>query len=388
MRTRTSGRGGFALPMAVFALVIVGVLVTGGFYMARQETRIGVASQNASTAFYLAETGIYSTLSSWNNSTMSAVGNWNTTTLTGTGTNGTWSVTVMPMTQYLYFLDATGTVTSGGALWSGATREVGLIARINTASMDPPAALETQGSLKVGGSSQINGSDTNPSGWTGQCSGASTNKPGIMINDTTQIQYSGNSYSVSGTPVVQQDTTITTAKMTSFGDYTWDDLTAMAEKIYTSAVTLTSIQPDSTLSGGSYVCSTSATSNWGSPDKPTGVCGSYFPIIWAKSNININSNKSGQGILLVDGDLDVQGGFSFYGPVFVKGQFKTAGTGGHFNGGVIAANVDLSTSTVLGNAVVTYSSCAVSRAMLNNSNLSKAIPLARRSWVDLSNIAY
>ena len=39
-----SGRGGFALPVAVLALVAVGVLVTAGFWMAEQETRIGATS--------------------------------------------------------------------------------------------------------------------------------------------------------------------------------------------------------------------------------------------------------------------------------------------------------------------------------------------------------
>src|SRR5512134_874275 len=111
------GRGGFALPVAVFALVIIGVLVTGGFYMARQETRIGIASQNAADAFYLAETGLYQTVSTWANGTMSQIGAWNVDTVTGTGSNGNWSVEVMPMTNRLYFLNATGTVTKGGALW-------------------------------------------------------------------------------------------------------------------------------------------------------------------------------------------------------------------------------------------------------------------------------
>ena len=36
---------GFALPVAVFALVIVGVLTTGGFFMARQEGRIGACQR-------------------------------------------------------------------------------------------------------------------------------------------------------------------------------------------------------------------------------------------------------------------------------------------------------------------------------------------------------
>ena len=57
----------------------------------------------------------------------------------------------------------------------------------------------------------------------------------------------------------------------------------------------------------------------------------------------------------MEGDLSVQGGAEFYGPVIVKGSLKTAGTGGHFNGGVLAANVDLEQSSFLGNGVVNFS---------------------------------
>ena len=52
-----NGHGGFALPAAIGAIVIVGVLVTAGFYMAQQEMRISVANENASLAFYMAEMG-------------------------------------------------------------------------------------------------------------------------------------------------------------------------------------------------------------------------------------------------------------------------------------------------------------------------------------------
>ena len=56
MRYR-SDRRGFALPTAIGALVIVGVLVTAGFYMAQQEVRIGVASKFSSLAVNLAQSG-------------------------------------------------------------------------------------------------------------------------------------------------------------------------------------------------------------------------------------------------------------------------------------------------------------------------------------------
>lgn len=79
-------------------------------------------------------------------------------------------------------------------------------------------------------------------------------------------------------------------------------------------------------------------------------------------------------MLVVDGDLDVQGGFEFYGPVIVKGRLSTQGTGGHFNGGLIAANINLDQNDVLGNAVIAV------RALQNT---AAAAPLRSRSWANL-----
>ena len=82
----------------------------------------------------------------------------------------------------------------------------------------------------------------------------------------------------------------------------------------------------------------------------------------------------------MEGDLDVSGGFEFYGPVIVKGHLKTTGTGGHFNGGVMAANVDLEQDELLGNAVVHFSRCTINQAL----NAAGMPVVARgRSWVQL-----
>ncbi|HEX5178407.1 MAG TPA: hypothetical protein VFW04_03695, partial [Gemmatimonadaceae bacterium] len=72
--------------------------------------------------------------------------------------------------------------------------------------------------------------------------------------------------------------------------------------------------------------------------------------------------------------------FQFFGIVIVTGHLKTTGTGGHFTGGVLAQNVDLEQNTVLGNAVITYSSCASSYAMKAIASPQLA---SGRSWVDL-----
>jgi hypothetical protein len=74
----------------------------------------------------------------------------------------------------------------------------------------------------------------------------------------------------------------------------------------------------------------------------------------------------------------------FYGPVFVAGTLRTSGNsnqGAKFFGGVIAGTVSLDDLTKLsGGALVTYSSCAIKRALRNPATPA---PLAERSWVQL-----
>lgn len=384
---------GFALPVAVFALVVVGVLVTGGFYLARQETRIGIASVRGTTAFYLAERGTMEVLANWNASVYGILPQWTSTTVQDTTEEGVWSVDVTRMTDRLYFLRSTGTVTAGSAAYGTASRMMGMVARLNTADISPPAALATQGALRYGGSSEVHGIDEIPNGigggsadWTGLCDPSSlTDKPGILINDTTNITWVGSRSQIeenmSGVPLFDEDPSITAGSLMTFGDMSWDDMIALADKVYTASPG--TIGP--AVSGGE--CNTGVKDNWGAPTDTTSVCFNYFPIIYYSPSGQLQlSSGIGQGILLVEGDLKVTGGFEFYGPVFVKGTLTTMGSGGHFWGGVVAANADISENTILGNAVITYSSCAVSRAILNNSALTKARPLENRSWVDLSSI--
>lgn len=381
---RINSRRGFALPAAVFALVIVGVLVTGGFYLARQETRIGVASERGTAAFYLAERGANQVLSEWDMSTFGSLANWNTAVKTDTVDEGIWQVAVTRMTDRLYFLLSSGIVTQGRGMLGNASRMLGLVARLNTAEIQPPAALTTVGSLTIGGSSYIIGHDSIPHGWSGYCGSPGASAPGVLIDSLSNVNTVGTDYELEGDPPTAENSTLTPDSLLSFGELGWNDLVAMADIIFPSNTVLTQLGPDSISVGGSYVCNSSNNRNWGDPIHPGGVCGAYFPIIYAAHKLSVNANDFGQGILLVEEDFAVQGGFTFYGPVIVRGELSTAGTGGHFNGGVIAANVNLETSTVLGNALVQYSTCAVSRAILNNSSLTRARPLENRSWVDLS----
>ena len=90
-------------------------------------------------------------------------------------------------------------------------------------------------------------------------------------------------------------------------------------------------------------------------------------------------------VLLVNGALEVQGGFQFYGLVIVRGELRTAGAGGHFNGVVMAANVAVggeltSNNTVSGAATFRYSSCALMSALRGSAT---PVAIRDRAWVEL-----
>jgi hypothetical protein len=130
------------------------------------------------------------------------------------------------------------------------------------------------------------------------------------------------------------------------------------------------------------VCDQSVVTNWGDPHNPNSACGSYFPIIHVTGDLNVN-NTQGQGILLVDGDMKVNGSFDFFGVVIIQGDLITAGGGNadaHFWGGVMARNADLSTQSISGHATLNYSSCAIVAALQASSPISM---MRSRGWVQL-----
>ena len=377
-------RRGFALPVAVFALVIVGVIMTSGVFIARQEGRIGVASEHAGLAFYLTEQGLVELMDNWNVDRFGALPSWGDTTVTE-DYPGVGSVTtrITRMTDYLYFVDAAGTVTRGGAMLSGASRRVGVTIRRVTADMAPPAALTTRGPTQLTGTAEVHGEDEMPAGWGGVCPGGLEDKPGILTDDTSQISTLG-AAQITGDPEVAEDTSIADSTFTQFGDLEWDELTAMAD-IVLSGGSITTMAPDSTI-GGDCRTGQAFPSNWGNPENPGAACFEWFPLIHTTGDANVQSGGVGQGILLVDGDLELRGFFVFYGIIIVQGSVNTQGSGNRVYGGVMASNADLESQSFVGGSVVTNSTCAVSRALLKNPNLTRVRPLASRSWVDLSAI--
>lgn len=376
---------GIALAVAIFALVVVGGLVGGALFVGTQEQRIGRNALRQQEAFSAAEAAAQELVASWNTQAFNQMPVGGTVAEEGSAPDGRgrYRRTVQRLNQMIFLVSAEGFSSDNSS-----RQKVGMLMRLRPFQFNINAALKTQGEVRVGGSSWISGRDTPPDGWTGCSTGPYV--PGIRMPDPTKVQTSGCSPRgsppdypcIEGEPQdVLKDTTISTQTLTEVGGIPFDSLRLYATK-YISCPSRCNLKIEPVASGG--VCNTGLHTNWGEPwplgtSGVVGECSNYFPITYVDGNLIINQNR-GQGVLIVNGNLEVQGGFQFYGPVLVRGTIKTTGTGGHFNGGVIAANVELEQNVVLGNAVVSYSSCALIRATTASAS---AVRLKDRSWISL-----
>ncbi|MEX1185163.1 MAG: hypothetical protein WEA80_01060 [Gemmatimonadaceae bacterium] len=375
MNTR---RNGIAIIAALGGIVVIGALIAGVFFVSTQESQISGGSIAQERAFRAAELGLNTALATWDSPNMYAMPIGGMRTLAYAGTGWVDTVVVTKLTQRAYSMLSTG--TAGAGRFARSRKQTLLSVRLSAPEFDFLGALTVRGATQIGGSSVINGANTNPAGWA-TCPLVTDVLAGIAIADSTQISYSGNAHLVVGSPQILQDPSAgDTTSYFKFGDEDWATLTAAATKIIPPNTTLSQINPVVT----NGACDKSQLSNWGAPTHtlPANACENYFPIIHATGTggaLKLTGNK-GQGILLVDGDLEISGGFEFYGPVIVRGRIKSTGTGGKLNGGVMAANVDLETNTVLGDATINYSSCAIELALGGSSTPRR---LVERAWTEV-----
>ena len=177
-------------------------------------------------------------------------------------------------------------------------------------------------------------------------------------------------------PPFLKDSSVHSTTFSQFGDVTYDDIAALASVQLSSGTYKT----EPTLSGSA--CDRSDPTNWGDGLNPSAACGSYFPIVHISGDATLNGVQ-GQGILLVDGDLSIQGSYEYYGIVIVKGSLSTAGGGSteaHFWGAVMAENADLNLNSLSGHATLNYSKCAITTAL----NMTGIVaPERSRGWSQL-----
>lgn len=377
---------GFALATAILALVVVGALVTAGFFAASQEGRVGTSNAQADLAFHIAEQGMQNTLGTVKKRQVRNLRPGETLTREGTvsvggRTVGNYTATIRPFGGEFYFVESVGTVTQGGR-YAGASRRIGTVARTMELRFPMTAALTTYGGINLRGNALISGTDEPPTVWDDTlCDPAVPTESGIRTTPTATIGESG-SPTITGDPRIERDPTLTPGTFEDFGDVDLVELRSMATHVIAGG----SRRPEPTFNG--TVCDRSNTSNWGDPTPPLNDCSNYFPIIYSTASIELGGGGTGQGILIVEGDLSVTGTFTFFGIVIVTGVFNNNRGSGNaeIHGTLLTkSNADIEdTSEFRGTPVLQFSTCTVTRAIQENDAVARLFPVQKRSWIDLT----
>ncbi len=374
MHQHIDNERGIALLIAIIAIVVVGGLLIGVATSARLENRQAQNTGAMAQAFAVTELGLNETIADFKSGGWNALGITEAAAITGASVDGAGSYTgtVTRLNEKLYLVDITGASAGGRA-----RQRLGSFVKIGPLEIFITAAAKGGGGggqavVKAGGT--VSGRDMIPPGWGAACSSPLEDKPGIVWKDDGQVVVEPGG-TLDGAPPLLEDPTITPTNVFEWGSLNYDDLVAMATiEIPVSSASSGQINPQ--LAGG--VCDTAPWDNWGAPEDPSSPCFDYLPIIHRPGPLTLTSGTGvGQGILLVDGELTIEGDFHFYGLVIVKGEIQMKGDV-EITGAVIAGAQLQSEPGDL----IQYSQCAVARALAGGAG-STAAPLRSRAWLQL-----
>src|SRR5689334_17570870 len=158
---RSRPREGFALPVALGSMVVIGMILAGVFFAATQENRVGRNTINQERAFRGAEFGLNNTYSSWSNQTMNALTRGGVSTIVYDSSARGWidTVRVTRLNDQTYWL--VSTAYSGSGLTQSRHSTTAAL-RLAYPQIDFLAALTVRGAIKIGGSSLTTGVDSPP----------------------------------------------------------------------------------------------------------------------------------------------------------------------------------------------------------------------------------
>jgi hypothetical protein len=380
MTDRLKNERGFALAMAIFALVLLAAVVAGGYFSASQEFQIGRGMRSLTTSIYSGEAGIYEVLEDWDPGVYFALQPGDTLSFTG-GTfegGGSYAATVVRVgsaadsVKRYFYIEAVGRPP----LPSLGERRQAMVVRARYPDLCCDAALKVAEELDIGsgGQERIVGFDTRPTLWPDSVCATIPQEdgPGLMIDPDWYDGISGNLGKISGSPPIVQAPV--PENNISFPDYTWDELKALADH------TLSGYQQF----GGSSMsldangeCDPSDPANFGAPNLPSHPCFNYFPIVYFPDTLKLTGGGYAQGIFLVQDRLELLGPFDMFGIVLVRDDMYATSAGAVFGSLWVADDAYLAA-----NSKVFLSRCAVERAV-RLSRITRPVPVSGRPWVEL-----
>lgn len=371
-----NNRDGMALAMAMFAIVVIGALIAGAFFASNQDFKIGRNSLTAQRAFSAAEFGLNKTMGEWDRSRNMAITVGRDSTMSySTGDGAQSNVRITRLNGYTYWLVSEG--VAGVGTTQETRRRTSMVMRLAYPAVKVGGAVTLAGGGTVKGSAQVSGVNANPSGWNcADYPGRDTTGVAYAPGTTLDIQKASN---VIGSPQAYADPNAgVDGNYIKYGDESWNTLVKNAD--VTISGTASPLPVDN-----AGVCSKVST-NWGEPWRtPTAgavaSCQTYFPIVYSTTDLQINQGR-GQGILLVEGSLTVNGRFEWDGLIIVKNDINKGNGTPIITGAVMARNANIADAgtDILGNATFQYSKCALESAMRGSARL---LPARGRAWAEM-----
>jgi hypothetical protein len=385
MPDRLKDSSGFALAMAVFALVLLAAIVAGGYFSASQEFQIGRGMRSTTTSFYAGEAGIRDILANWDPTVYGAMvpGDSLTVGPVSFAGGGSYTATVTRVgstadsLKRYYYIEAAGRPPSPAV----GERRQAVVARVMFPDICCTGAVRVLNQVfpPSGNDVFIDGLNNDPPGtWPASaCSGIpGDSMPAVVVwralNVTANV---ADTMRLNGAPRILVDPSqVTQASLFDTGTLTYNELVALADHEFAGGMNFNNTQP--TVVNGE--CDRSNPLNWGAPTNSSHVCFDYFPIIHINGDLNLVGSGSAQGILLVDGNLNMNGPFQFFGIALVKRDLNMSGSVDFYGGAMVGDDVDFNGAK----PVFWYSRCAVERAE-RLSNLAKPRLVSPRAWVEL-----
>ncbi len=377
----TRDQGGFAMAIAVFALVLLAAVVAGGYFAASQEFQIGRGMRSLTKSFYAGEAGIHEVLEDWDTGVYGALQPGDSVTvgpLTVAG-GAIYTANIVRVgraadsAKRFFYIEAAGRPP---APTMGERRQA-VVVRSRFADLCCLSAISVVNNVTFTGGAQylISGFSTDPPGNVpaGACLNYPTDSvPGVrhgpsgVVNDPDLV--------VGAPSAIVNDGSLGSGTIFSASELTYDELVAMADHEFVGSYTLNDTQP--ALVNGK--CDKSQPDNWGSPEDSSSPCFNYFPIIHVTEDLNLIGAGVAQGILLIDGDLFMNGPFRFYGIAFIKDDLHLDGTVDFYGGAYVADDVWFNGATPR----FWYSRCAIERAE-RFSKITQPRLVSPRAWVEL-----
>lgn len=342
-------RRGFAIPVALLVIMVLTIMVAGGFSLVSAERRSVADQKSQISAFRIAEQGLELFLVRRDSLMAGAPGYTkvpgakDSVRIPMTGGYADVSLTrlrpVIGSQSGLYVVRSKGVETVGA--YAGTPQGVRTVAQY---VLWEPAPMQVL------------------AGWTA-LSGLQKNGNAGTLGG---IDLCGDSAAVAG--VVVPVNPGYTGKTVAVGNPPVDSVAPDSVAIdWNAIVNLYSITPTITIPGGSWPTAALADTN-------------YYPIIRINGDFTLPGD--GQGMLIVTGHLTISGNTKWKGVLLVGGDITSNGINGIQGATVSGLNVKLGTyvpsSTANGTKQYNYNSCAVAKA----TTLMGALVTLRNTWVD------